>query len=413
MTPALVLSLEQSIGRKYDILKTTMNERQRRLWAATEAREMGYGGISIVHRATGLAMDTIRQGEYDLHDVESSPRPQGTSDRIRRPGGGRKSLTEKDPTLLPDLDKLVDPVTRGDPESDLRWTSKSTEKLAAALRQQGHRISPDTVGHLLIAQKYSLQSNRKRFEGAQHPDRDAQFQHIADTVRDCHNRSQPVISVDTKKKELIGNYKNGGREWEKQGTPPEVNVYDFVNKELGKAIPYGVYDILRNEGWVSVGIDHDTAQFAAQSIKTWWERMGRERYPDATELLITADGGGSNGRRIKLWKVELQKLADELRMTVRVCHFPPGTSKWNRIEHRMFSFISKNWRGKPLLDRATVVNLIANTRTEKGLRIEAGLDTRAYRTKIKVTDAEMRTLRLHREEFHGEWNYRLEPREKL
>ena len=400
----------QMVRQKYALLGKTLNERSRRQWAATEAMAIGYGGLSMVAEATKLAQNTIRSGISELHAQTYGDEKPLAQDRIRRPGGGRKKLTESDPTLLTDLDKLVDPLTRGDPESDLRWTSKSMGKIAAALNKQEHIVSPDTIGRLLLAQGYSLQSNRKRFEGKQHPDRDGQFKHIAATVKDCHDRHQPVISVDTKKKELIGNFKNGGREVELKGTPIEVNVYDFVNKELGKAIPYGVYDILRNEGWVSVGIDHDTAQFAVTSIRTWWEKMGQERYPQATELLITADGGGSNGRRIKLWKVELQKLADELGLTIRVCHFPPGTSKWNKIEHRMFSFISKNWRGKPLLDRATVINLIANTRTKTGLRIEAGLDTNTYRTKIKVPDEEMKKLNLHREEFHGEWNYRLEPR---
>jgi hypothetical protein len=400
----------QIIRRKYALLSDGFNERSRRHWAAAEAMVMGYGGLSLVSEATGLAHNTIRSGIRELEAQSSGQEETLPEGRIRHPGGGRKQLTEKDPTLLSDLDRLMDPLTRGDPESALRWTSKSTGKIAEALCQQQHIISPDTVGRLLTAQGYSLQSTRKRFEGKQHPDRDGQFQYIATTVRDFHDRNQPVISVDTKKKELIGNFKNGGREWERRGKPVEVNVYDFVDKELGKAIPYGVYDILHNEGWVSVGIDHDTAQFAVASIRTWWEHMGKTRYPRAKELLVTCDGGGSNGRRSKLWKVELQKLSDELSLTIRVCHFPPGTSKWNRIEHRMFSFISKNWRGKPLLDRATVVNLIAGTSTKTGLRIDAALDTNTYPTKIKVPDAEMKKLNLHTEDFHGEWNYRLEPR---
>jgi hypothetical protein len=398
------------VRRKYELLNPELNERSRRYWAATEAMELGYGGISIVVVATGLVFNTVKRGIQELeaqHRGEVEPLP---IDRIRHPGGGRKKLTDKDPALLPDLDKLVDPVTRGDPESPLRWTSKSTEKLAFALQEQDHYVSPDTVGRLLKVQGYSLQANRKTYEGNTHPDRDAQFQYIYSTTKNFQQKNQPVISVDTKKKELIGNFKNGGKEWQPAGAPIDVNVYDFVDKKLGKAIPYGVYDILHDEGWVNVGIDRDTAQFAAHSILQWWERMGKKRYPKAKELLITADCGGSNGRRTRLWKVELQRLADELGITIHVRHFPPGTSKWNKIEHRMFAFISKNWRGKPLLDRTTVINLIANTTTTNGLRIEAALDANTYQKGIKISDREMKSLNFYKEDFHGEWNYRLEPR---
>src|SRR3989344_3761817 len=398
------------IRQKYRLLDTTLNERARRHWAATEALACGYGGITIVTEATGLAHNTIRAGISELHAQTYGDEKPLSEGRIRRAGGGRKKPTKKAPTLLSDLDKLVDPLTRGDPESDLRWTSKSMGKIAEALQAQQHTVSPDTVGRLLQTQGYSLQSNRKRFEGKQHPDRDGQFRHIAATVKDCHERHQPVISVDTKKKELIGNFKNGGREVERKGSPMEVNVYDFVDKELGKAIPYGVYDILQNEGWVSVGIDHDTAQFAVASIRTWWDKMGKSRYPEAKELLITADGGGSNGRGCKLWKVELQKLADELHLTIRVCHFPPGTSKWNKNEHRLFSFISQNWRGKPLISHAVSINLIAATTTTKGLKVDCVLDTNKYPVGRKISNNDYNKINFTPEAFHGDWNYSINPR---
>lgn len=394
------------IRQKYMLLKDDLNERSRRHWAATEALAIGYRGITIVSASTGLAHNTIQAGIRELQDG----RKKLLSGSIRHPGGGRKKLIEKDTSLLPALNTLLEPVTRGDPQSPLLWTTKSAQKLTDILVADRHRVSERTVNTLLKEQGFSLQSNRKRHEGSNHPDRDEQFQHIYEAVKDFQETNQPVISVDTKKKELIGNFKNSGREWQRKGEPVEVNVYDFVSKELGKAIPYGVYDIMHNEGWVSVGIDHDTGQFAVSALRTWWKHMGKKRYPAASRLLITADGGGSNGRRSRLWKVELQKLADDLGITIYVCHFPPGTSKWNKIEHRMFSFISKNWRGKPLLDRATVVNLIANTRTKTGLRIDAALDTNTYKTGIKVPDALMETLHLYQEKFHGEWNYRLEPR---
>lgn len=370
---------------------------------------IGFGGISIVVKATGIAPNTVRTGIRELEAQRYGKEEPLPPDRIRRPGGGRKKLTDKDTALLPDLDRLIDPTTRGDPESPLRWTTKSAQKIADALQEQGHQVSERTAYTLLKEQGYSLQGNRKTDEGGDHPDRDAQFQNIYDTTKQFHERNQPVISVDTKKKELIGNFKNNGREWHPKGKPIDVNVYDFVDKELGKAIPHGVYDILHNEGWVTVGVDSDTAQFATASIRNWWENLGKKRYPKAQELLITADCGGSNNRRSRLWKVELQRLANMLGLTIHVRHFPPGTSKWNKIEHRMFSFISENWRGKPLLNRATVVNLIANTTTKTGLRIDAALDTNTYKKGIKISDEEMEKLNLHQENFHGEWNYRLEP----
>jgi hypothetical protein len=311
---------------------------------------------------------------------------------------------------LEDLDKLVDPITRGDPESPLRWTCKSTTKLAKELRAKGHQVSQRTVWTLLDQLGYSMQSNRKTLEGSENPDRDEQFHYIANKVQQFQETSLPVISVDTKKKELIGRFKNAGREWQKKGEPEEVNVHDFADKELGKIVPYGVYDLTHNQGWVSIGINHDTAEFAVATIRRWWKRMGHRLYPDATELLITADGGGSNGSRVRLWKIELQKLADELNMTIHVCHFPPGTSKWNKIEHRMFCHISENWRGRPLESQAVVVNLIANTRTEKGLEIQAELDEALYSTGIKIPDKYMASLFIQRDEFHGEWNYRIGPR---
>jgi hypothetical protein len=399
------------IRQKFDLLGPALNERTRRQWAATEAFAVGRGGITLVATALSIAPNTIRSGIRELraqHKKEEEPLPP---ERIRRAGGGRKTLTEQDSRLLPDLNALVDPVTRGDPESSLLWTSKSAAKLGEELRKKGHVVSDRTVDTLLHAEGYSLQSNRKAREGMSHPDRDAQFRYIAETVRAFQDRNQPVISVDTKKKELVGNFKNAGREWKPKGKPVEVNTHDFKDEELGKVIPYGVYDILRNEGWVNVGIDRETAQFAVESIRRWWHRMGKERYPKARALLVTADCGGGNGVRRRLWKRELQRLADETGLTIAVRHFPPGTSKWNKIEHRLFSFITKNWRGRPLLSRATVVNLIAHTKTEAGLRVEAALDTHAYPKGIKVTDAEMASLRLRREAFHGEWNYRIEPQQ--
>ena len=390
----------EDIQRKFEALRAGMNEAVRRRWAATEARALGWGGIGLVAKATGLSRPAIRRGLKELE--------QGTAldvHRARRRGGGRKKVTEKDTTLLSDLEVLVEPATRGDPMSPLRWTCKSTVKLAAELHRRGHSIDPSTVGKLLRQTGYSLQSNRKTSEGGKHPDRNAQFEHINELVRSFLRRGEPVISVDAKKKELVGDFKNAGREWHPKARPPEVRVYDFVDKELGKALPYGVYDVGANEGWVSVGVTHDTPAFATATIRTWWLEMGRERYARAKELLIIADSGGSNSARARLWKVELQHLADEMGLRISVSHLPPGTSKWNKIEHRMFCHITHNWRGRPLESREVVVNLIGSTMTEKGLHIRAALDTDDYPLGIKVTNHEMESLRIKRNKFHGEWNY--------
>ncbi|NUQ08611.1 MAG: ISAzo13 family transposase [Phycisphaerae bacterium] len=382
-----------------------MDERGRRQWAAAEAQELGWGGVSAVARATRLSRTTITAGLRELELPAAQRVVEGM--RVRRPGGGRKALIETDPGLPAALEALIEPVTRGDPESPLRWTCKSTRRLADELTRERHPVSVNTVATLLRQAGYSLQANRKTREGASHPDRNAQFEHINRQVWRFQDRDQPAISVDTKKKELIGDFKNGGREWRPRGKPEEVRVHDFLDKELGKAIPYGVYDMINNQGWVSVGIDHDTAQFAVNSIRRWWRRMGRRRFPRAAELLITTDGGGSNSPRSRLWKVSLQSLADELGLRLHVCHFPPGTSKWNRIEHRLFSFITKNWRGRPLVTHQAVVSLIAGTTTRTGLIVKAALDTNRYDTAIKVTDDQ---LRLTPHPFHGEWNYTLTPR---
>jgi hypothetical protein len=385
-----------------------MDERLRRQWAAAEARDLGWGGISAVTQATGMSRTTITLGLRELQLPEQQRTLEAT--RVRRPGGGRRPLTVSDPGLAAALETLIEPTTRGDPESPLRWTCKSTRRLAAELTRRQHPVSAGTVAALLHEAGYSLQANRKTREGAGHPDRNAQFEYINACVERFLRRGQPAISVDTKKKELVGDFKNAGREWNPEGTPEEVRVHDFLIKNLGKAIPYGVYDMLHNQGWVNVGIDHDTAQFAANSIRRWWDEMGQQRFPRATELLITADGGGSNSYRSRLWKVALQDLADELRLKLQVCHFPPGTSKWNKIEHRLFSFITQNWRGRPLLSHETIVNLIASTRTRSGLIVRSALDTNEYPTKIKVTDEELGRLRIKRHDFHGDWNYSLLPR---
>lgn len=398
------------IRRKYTLLAPELDERGRRQWAAAEASDLGWGGISTVARATGLSRPTITAGLWELD--QPAPQRSRQAARVRRPGGGRKRRSESDPGLLKALEALMEPVTRGDPESPLRWTCKSTQRLAGELTCQKHPVGPRTVAALLREAGYSLQANRKTTEGKQHPDRDAQFEHINAQVRAFHKQRQPVISVDTKKKELVGDFKNGGTEWRPKGTPEEVRVHDFQDKELGKAIPYGVYDLASNEGWVSVGITHDTARFAAASIRRWWTKMGQVRFPRARKLMITADGGGSNSSRSRLWKVALQELADEIGLPLHVCHFPPGTSKWNKIEHRLFSFITQNWRGKPLVSHQAIVNLIAGTTTRAGLRVKAALDTNHYETRIKVTDEELALLQLKRHEFHGEWNYVLSPRRK-
>jgi len=385
-----------------------MDERGRRQWAAVEARELGWGGVTTVAHATGLSRTTITAGLREL-DLPARQRAAEAA-RVRRPGGGRRPLAETDPGLMAALEALIEPATRGDPESPLRWTCKSTRRLADELTRSHHPVSVNTVAALLRQAGYSLQANRKTREGASHPDRNAQFEHINTSVRSFHDRGQPAISVDAKKKELVGDFKNAGREWHPRGEPEEVRVHDFIDKTLGKAIPYGVYDILNNQGWVSVGIDHDTAQFAVNSIRTWWKKMGRRRFSRARQLLITADGGGSNSHRSRLWKVSLQKLADELGLKLVVCHFPPGTSKWNKIEHRLFSFITQNWRGRPLVSHQAVVNLIAATTTQTGLVVKAALDNHTYDTGVKVTDEEVARLRLAPHPFHGEWNYTLSPR---
>ena len=394
-----------AIKERFARLEPFLNERQRRLAAANEAKALGRGGISAVASATGVSRRTIARGLRELAASDAS-----LGQRIRQPGGGRKQTVVKDPTLLDDLERLVEPVSRGDPESPLRWTSKSVRKLADELRRQGHQASHDLVARLLKKQGYSLQANRKMREGSAHPDRDAQFEHIQAEVKVFQTAGQPVISVDTKKKELVGDFKNGGCELRPQGDPEVVRVHDFVIPELGKVAPYGVYDVTYNLGWVNVGIDHDTAAFAVASIRRWWECMGQPRYDGAQRLLITADGGGSNGARVRLWKIELQKLADETGLAISVCHLPPGTSKWNKIEHRLFSFISQNWRGKPLISHAVIVNLIAATTTQTGLKVECVLDERAYPAGIVVTDAELAQVNLTRDDFHGEWNYTISPR---
>jgi hypothetical protein len=396
---------EAAINERFRLLAGELNERQRRLFAASEARVAGRGGITAAARATGISIPTIRKGIAELRAGERLE-----PGRVRRPGGGRKRLTELDPTLLVDLERLVDADTRGDPESLLQWTSKSVRHLGDGLRELGHQVHFTTVAQLLRGLGYSLQANVKAREGKQHPDRDAQFRHINALAKTAIARHQPVISVDTKKKELVGDFKNAGREWRPKGQPELVRVHDFKDKDLGKAIPHGVYDIASDQGWVTVGIDHDTAQFAVSSIRAWWEHLGQPRYPNATCLQITADCGGSNGNRTRLWKVELQKLANDTELEIAVCHLPPGTSKWNRIEHRLFSFITMNWRGKPLVSLETIINLIGATKTNSGLEVYARLDDGTYPDKIKVTDAELDTVNLHGDEFHPEWNYTIKPK---
>jgi len=401
------MSQEDIIREKYQMLAPELNERTLRLFAAAEAKYLGRGGISLVARAIEVSRDRISRGLQDL-ETEKKLEP----DRIRRPGGGRKKQVEENPALREDLEQLISPYTRGDPESPLRWTCKSVRKLAAELNRKGYSVSHSTVATLLREMNYSLQANRKTMEGNQHPDRNAQFEYINKSVRTQQRRGQPVISVDTKKKELVGNFKNKGQEWHPQGNPEKVRVHDFIDKELGKVAPYGVYDLTKNNGWVSVGIDHDTAAFAVAAIRRWWRKMGRPAYSKASHLLITADSGGSNSSRSRLWKVELQKMANQTGLTLTVCHFPPGTSKWNKIEHRMFSFITKNWRGKPLTDRATIVNLIGSTKTEEGLKIRCELDTNDYPKGIKVSDAQMEKVKLKKHKFHGDWNYTIYPNKK-
>jgi transposase len=396
---------EHAIGERFRALAGELNERQRRLYVAAEARAAGRGGVAAVARQTGVSVPTIRKGIAELKSGEHLE-----SGRVRRRGAGRKALSEVDPTLARDLERLVDESSRGDPESLLRWTSKSVRHLAEGLRELGHEVHFTSVARLLRSLGYSLQANVKTREGSQHPDRDLQFHHINQVAKAALDARQPTISVDTKKKELVGDFKNAGREWRPKGKPELVRVHDFKDKELGKAIPYGVYDVHLDEGYVNVGIDNDTAQFAVNSIRSWWEHLGAERYPKAKTLTITADCGGSNGNRTKLWKVELQKLADETDLELAVCHFPPGTSKWNKVEHRLFSFITMNWRGKPLASLETIINLIGTTTTRSGLEVYTRLDEGTYPDKIRVSDAQLKAVNIHGEDFHPEWNYRIAPR---
>jgi hypothetical protein len=401
-----MVTTEEMIRAKFTALKPVMDERMMRLWAGAEADSLGSGGIAIVEKATGMSRTTIRAGRDELREGVDP------ADVIyeRRAGGGRPSIEQTTPGIVAALEGLVDPVTRGDPESPLRWTSKSTRKLAAELGEQGFQLSPQKVSQLLRASGYSLQSTNKTLEGTSHPDRNEQFEFINERVDEFQARGAPVISVDTKKKELVGDFKNAGREWQPKGEPVPVRVHDFIDRDLGKVIPYGVYDIARNVGWVNVGIDHDTPEFAVRSIADWWKCMGKRAYPDAKELLITADSGGSNAARSRLWKAELQRFADRTGIAISVSHLPPGTSKWNKIEHRLFCHITENWRGRPLVDRETVVQLIGSVRTTTGLTVKAKLDTRQYMTGIKVDDAEMETFLITNEAFHGEWNYTIHPR---
>jgi len=399
----------ETVQTKYHRLCPLMNERMRRQWAACEALALERGGVAAVAQATGLSRTTIWAGMRALHQPAGRAGAHLPAERSRAPGGGRHPVVTNDPTLVTDLEALVEPTTRGDPVSPLRWTCKSTRQLAAELQRRGHAVGYRTVAALLHALDYSLQAPRKTREGASHPDRNAQFEHINRQVRAFQRRGQPVISVDAKKKELVGDFHNGGREWQPHGSPEPVRTHDFADKKLGKAIPYGVYDPTHNEGWVSVGIEHDTAYFATETIRRWWHEMGTQVYPKAEELLVMADAGGSNSSRSRLWKVALQALADSLCLRIAVCHFPPGTSKWNKIEHRMFCHITNNWRGRPLLSRSVIVNLIGNTTTKTGLRITAALDTNVYETGLKVTDEQLAAVHIKHAKFHGEWNYTISP----
>jgi hypothetical protein len=395
---------EAAIRLRYEALGPVLDELGRRRFAAAEAQTAGHGGVSVVARITGIARSTIGRGLAELRNAVAPP-----AERVRRPGGGRKPLVTKDPTLVEDLRQLVEPATRGDPQAPLKWTAKSLRNLTEELRALGHHISHNTVGTLLRGLDYSLQANRKTREGSHHPDRDAQFGYINEQVKQALATGAPAISVDTKKKELVGDFKNNGREWRPQGQPEPVRVHDFLIPELGRAVPYGVYDIGDNAGWVSVGIDHDTASFAVNAIRRWWQMMGRERYPNAKNLTITADCGGSNGARLRLWKLELQRLADELGLTITVCHLPPGTSKWNKIEHRLFSFITQNWRGRPLVSHQVIVQLIAATTTKAGLKVHCEIDPNTYPAGVKIGDTEIARVNLRRHDFHGDWNYTVIP----
>lgn len=396
--------MEAKLAVKYKKIFPMLTERQRRMVAASDAEYLGHGGIVAVSKASGMSRSTITIG---MRELESGTLVE--NERIRKEGGGRKTLFETDPALEKDMDLIISPVTRGDPDSPLVWCSKSLRNIATALESKGHKISHNAVGMLLKDQGYSLQANRKTHEGGNHADRDGQFEFINNQAGAYLTMGQPVISVDCKKKELIGNFKNSGREWEPEKTPTEVNAYDFIDKKLGKAVPYGIYDIYKNEGWVNVGISKDTAKFALSGIRTWWEQMGKLSYPNAKELLITADGGGSNSSRSRLWKMEIQKFSDETGMQVRVCHFPPGTSKWNKIEHKLFAFISMNWRGKPLTSLQVIVNLIGATKSTSGLKVKASIDETIYEKGVKISDEDFKKLNIEKDEFHGEWNYIIKP----
>ncbi len=398
------IALTNRLRNKYEVISPYLNERSRRLWAASEAISIGYGGRKLLHEVTGLSCVTITKGMVEIQSSENI-----NTSKVRQQGGGRKKNTITDQALETDIMNIVESSTRGDPETPLLWCSKSTRKIADELNKESQRSSHTLVSNILDDMGFSLQSNRKIKEGGNHPDRDAQFNFIADKVKKFQTRDQPVISVDTKKKELIGEFKNTGKEYSKKGMPTEVNVYDFIDPTKGKASPYSIYDLSKNMGWVSVGISSDTAEFAVNSIRSWWNEMGSTIYSNATEIYINADGGGSNGSRVRLWKMELQKLANEINKVIHVSHFPPGTSKWNKIEHKMFCFISKNWRGKPLIDTATIVQLISNTTTKKGLTIRAVLDGNEYKKGIKILDAALKNINLEKDEFHGEWNYKISP----
>jgi DNA-binding phage protein len=392
------------ISKRHKILSPFLDEKARRLMIATESKVIGYGGIGVVSKSTGVSRTTISTGLRELNNPDLID-----TSRIRKEGGGRKKEVEKLPAIEKELEKLIEPALRGEPDSPLMWTSKSLRKLSVELKLKGYNVSHKLVGEILKAKGFSLQANRKTDEGKSHPDRNAQFEHIHLKVKDFQENNQPVISVDAKKKELIGNFKNNGKEWHKEKEPQKVKVYDFLSDAEGKAIPYGVYDLAQNNGWVSVGIDHDTAEFAVETIKKWWTKMGKPFYSNAERLLITADGGGSNSSRSRLWKKEIQKLSNETGLTIEVCHFPPATSKWNKIEHRLFSYISQNWRGKPLVSYQVIVSLIASTKTEKGLDVTCELDSKTYDTGIKITEEEMDAINLERNDFHGEWNYKIKP----
>jgi transposase len=399
------VSALDTLSRKFEALSRVLDERTRRLVAAAEAAAIGFGGVTTVAKASGLSRGTVIRG---IAELETAPKP-ARGQRIRRKGAGRKRTVDYDATLKRDLEALVEPVTRGDPETPLRWTCKSVRQLAAELQRMGHQTSHRMVADLLHQMDYSLQANQKTLEGTSHPDWDAQFHHISDKIREFQTDRQPVISVDTKKKELVGDCKNNGRELRPKGDPEKLRVHDFAIPELGRAAPCGVYDVTQNAGWVSVGVDHDTAAFAARSIRRWWESMGSQAYPKAARLLITADAGGGNGARVRLWKLDLQKLADQTGLEISICHLPPGTSKWNKIEHRLFSFISQNWRGKPLVSHQVIVNLISATTTKTGLRVRAEIDPGKYPKGVKVSDEEVASIRIARDEFHGEWNYTILP----